>query len=239
MDARGRSFRGEPRPLRPAARPGLPDPLVRRTRSGTSTTRAATPTTARPREHNAQGLCEACNYAKDAPGWRARPGPDGGVETMHTRPATASPPDHRRWRASATASLPRPDDRLRPRGLTEPVESRVGSAHPIPRRYRAPMSTATEDRSTLLDRARAWAAEDPDPQTRAELEPVVADVEAGGDRAPTWPTASPARWSSARPGCAARSAPGPNRMNRVVVIRAAAGLAAYLRDHGRRRRHAS
>jgi hypothetical protein len=32
-------------------------------------------------EDNAQGLCEACNYAKDAPGWRARPGPDGSVET--------------------------------------------------------------------------------------------------------------------------------------------------------------
>lgn len=26
---------------------------------------------------NGQGLCEACNYAKDAPGWRARAGPDG------------------------------------------------------------------------------------------------------------------------------------------------------------------
>lgn len=30
---------------------------------------------------NGQGLCEACNYAKDAPGWRARPGPDGSIET--------------------------------------------------------------------------------------------------------------------------------------------------------------
>lgn len=30
---------------------------------------------------NAQGLCEACNYAKEAPGWRARPGPDGTIET--------------------------------------------------------------------------------------------------------------------------------------------------------------
>ena len=39
--------------------------------------------------------------------------------------------------------------------------------------------------------------------------------------------------SSAPPDCAARSGPGPNRMNRVVVIRAAAGLAAYLRDLGR------
>jgi hypothetical protein len=31
--------------------------------------------------HNAQGLCEACNYAKDAPGWRSRPRPDGTIET--------------------------------------------------------------------------------------------------------------------------------------------------------------
>jgi hypothetical protein len=30
---------------------------------------------------NAQGLCEACNYAKQAVGWRARPGPAGDVET--------------------------------------------------------------------------------------------------------------------------------------------------------------
>ena len=30
---------------------------------------------------NAQGLCEACNYAKEAPGWRARPWPDGTIET--------------------------------------------------------------------------------------------------------------------------------------------------------------
>ena len=30
---------------------------------------------------NAQGLCEACNHAKQAPGWHARPGPDGSVVT--------------------------------------------------------------------------------------------------------------------------------------------------------------
>ncbi|WP_107772097.1 HNH endonuclease [Nocardioides sediminis] len=48
-------------------------------------------------EDNAQGLCEACNYAKDAPGWRARPGPDGTVETstptghtISTRPPTVA-----------------------------------------------------------------------------------------------------------------------------------------------------
>jgi hypothetical protein len=26
---------------------------------------------------NGQGLCEACNYTKQAPGWTARPGPGG------------------------------------------------------------------------------------------------------------------------------------------------------------------
>ena len=30
---------------------------------------------------NAQGLCEACNFAKQAPGWRARPGSAGDIET--------------------------------------------------------------------------------------------------------------------------------------------------------------
>ena len=30
---------------------------------------------------NSQGLCEACNQAKEAPGWRARPGPDHTIRT--------------------------------------------------------------------------------------------------------------------------------------------------------------
>ena len=42
------------------------------------------------------------------------------------------------------------------------------------------MSDAVPD---LLDRARAWLDDDPDAETRAELERVVADVEAGGDPA--------------------------------------------------------
>ena len=44
--------------------------------------RSGTPTTSSPAEAggptsaaNGQGLCEACNYTKQAPGWRARPGP--------------------------------------------------------------------------------------------------------------------------------------------------------------------
>ena len=34
---------------------------------------------------NGQGLCEACNHTKQAPGWRARPSPGGAIET--TTPA--------------------------------------------------------------------------------------------------------------------------------------------------------
>ena len=30
---------------------------------------------------NAQGLCERCNHAKQAPGWTARRHPDGSVDT--------------------------------------------------------------------------------------------------------------------------------------------------------------
>ena len=39
----------------------------------------------------------------------------------------------------------------------------------------------TTDTSALLERARAWAADDPDPVTRAELDAIVADVADGGD----------------------------------------------------------
>jgi hypothetical protein len=42
---------------------------------------------------NGQGLCEACNYAKEAPRWRARPGPGGTVTiTTPTRHSTTTRP---------------------------------------------------------------------------------------------------------------------------------------------------
>lgn len=42
-------------------------------------------------ETNTQGLCEACNYAKEAPGWRARPGPGGAGEWVEI----STPTGHR------------------------------------------------------------------------------------------------------------------------------------------------
>ena len=37
---------------------------------------------------NGQGLCEACNYAKTAPGWHARPGPGGAGHSVETSTPT-------------------------------------------------------------------------------------------------------------------------------------------------------
>ncbi|GGO76072.1 phospho-sugar mutase [Nocardioides deserti] len=85
----------------------------------------------------------------------------------------------------------------------------------------------------LLDAARTWIAEDPDPRTREELEQVVARVEAGDAAAAADLTdrfAGTLEFGTA--GLRGAIGAGPNRMNRVVVTRAAAGLVAYLKDIG-------
>ncbi len=87
------------------------------------------------------------------------------------------------------------------------------------------------DLSALLDRARAWGADDPDPETRAQLESEIAAAEAGGDVTELADRfAGTLEFGTA--GLRGALGAGPNRMNRVVVLRAAAGLAAYLRDTG-------
>ncbi|MDQ0833039.1 phosphomannomutase [Streptomyces achromogenes] len=79
----------------------------------------------------------------------------------------------------------------------------------------------------LLARAQAWLAEDPDPETRAELAELIeaGDVTELADR-----FAGTLQFGTA--GLRGELGAGPMRMNRSVVIRAAAGLAAYLTKNG-------
>jgi phosphomannomutase len=80
----------------------------------------------------------------------------------------------------------------------------------------------------LIARAQAWLAEDPDADTRAELAELI-DAKDTAELA--------ARFSGTlqfgTAGLRGEIGAGPLRMNRTVVIRAAAGLAAYLKKQGR------
>ena len=79
----------------------------------------------------------------------------------------------------------------------------------------------------LLQQARDWAADDPDPVTKAELEALIESGESD-DLADRFDGTLEFGTAGLRGALGA----GPNRMNRVVVLRAAAGLAAYLRANG-------
>ena len=88
---------------------------------------------------------------------------------------------------------------------------------------------------TLLDTARAWLTEDPDPATAAELQALIGRAEAGdADAIDELADAFDGTLQFGTAGLRGRLGPGSNRMNRVVVARAAAGLSAYLVAHGGR-----
>ncbi|MBB4891654.1 phosphomannomutase [Streptomyces olivoverticillatus] len=79
----------------------------------------------------------------------------------------------------------------------------------------------------LITQAQTWLAEDPDPETRAELSQLIEArdlTELAGRFAGTL------QFGTA--GLRGELGAGPMRMNRSVVIRAAAGLAAYLKKQG-------
>src|SRR3954471_11566406 len=104
-----------------------------------------------------------------------------------------------------------------------------------------------EQLSALVEQAAAWRDDDPDPRTRAEIERLVVAATRNGDRdGHSDVLTTSAQIAQARADLADRFAgslqfgtaglrgavgAGPNRMNRAVVIRAAAGLAAWLREH--------
>jgi phosphomannomutase len=92
----------------------------------------------------------------------------------------------------------------------------------------------TPGSSDLLDRARAWIAEDPDGTTRAELERIVeaVDRDPSGEEAAELADRFDGTLEFGTAGLRGALGAGPNRMNRVVVLRAAAGLASYLVEQG-------
>ncbi|RYJ07336.1 MAG: phospho-sugar mutase, partial [Actinomycetales bacterium] len=79
---------------------------------------------------------------------------------------------------------------------------------------------------SVIEQAQAWLAQDPDPVTRAELQDLLDadDQEALADRFGQ-------RLQFGTAGLRGALGAGPNRMNRVIVAQAAAGLAQYLLDH--------
>ncbi|NYD66739.1 phospho-sugar mutase [Agromyces atrinae] len=81
----------------------------------------------------------------------------------------------------------------------------------------------------LLERAEAWLAQDPDAETQAELRTLIDEARAGGQNAVDELHARfDSRLAFGTAGLRGEIAAGPNRMNRVLVGQAAAGLAAFL-----------
>lgn len=86
----------------------------------------------------------------------------------------------------------------------------------------------------MIDDAVAWIQQDPDPETRSELEALVVAAQRGSVEAADDLSARFAgRLEFGTAGLRAALGPGPMRMNRVVVAQAAAGLGRFLRASGR------
>ena len=90
---------------------------------------------------------------------------------------------------------------------------------------------------SALDAARAWLAQDPDAETRAELSSLIERAEAGDAAAAADVEARfDGRLQFGTAGLRGALGAGSTRMNRVLVAQAAAGFARYLLSRGERPR---
>jgi phosphomannomutase len=84
-------------------------------------------------------------------------------------------------------------------------------------------------RPTVIEQAKAWLAQDPDAETRTELQGLIEGATVGDSAAlVALHDRFDERLEFGTAGLRGRIEAGPNRMNRVLVSQAAAGLAAYL-----------
>ena len=79
------------------------------------------------------------------------------------------------------------------------------------------------DLNTLLALAQAWQTQDPDPETREELAKLIAD-----ENEAELSSRFDSRLAFGTAGLRGELGAGPNRMNRVLVAQAAAGIGRYL-----------
>ncbi len=86
---------------------------------------------------------------------------------------------------------------------------------------------------SVLDAARRWRDQDPDAETRTELDSLIAEAIGGSlDAERELHARFDTRLEFGTAGLRGRIEAGSARMNRVLVAQAAAGLAAYLREKG-------
>jgi phosphomannomutase len=97
-------------------------------------------------------------------------------------------------------------------------------------RSAASPSAADAHAQELIDAAQAWVDDDPDHETRVELGDVLAKAKKGDqDSIDDLADRFSGMLEFGTAGLRGAIGAGPNRMNRSVVIRAAAGLTAYLK----------
>jgi phosphomannomutase len=89
---------------------------------------------------------------------------------------------------------------------------------------------AQQTNEQLLQQAQAWLDQDPDPNTAEQLRVLIEQAPENPEALSELNDCFNTRLAFGTAGLRGALGPGPNRMNRVLVMQAAAGLAAYLNE---------